>query len=175
MRTLLPSMSVPLVVTQPRARFASRRATACEHATIATELAVVIDLLGVAVGAGFTPFLAVEATARWAPPTLGGLLTDVVQACSLGADFDRALDDLGRTHPELRALGDALLATQRLGAPVHDALARLAVVARADVRRRAEARARTVPVRLLFPLVFLVLPAFTVLTVVPTVAARLHG
>ena len=36
-------------------------------------------------------------------------------------------------------------------------------------------RARTVPVRLLFPLVFLVLPAFGILTVVPTVAARLSG
>jgi hypothetical protein len=33
------------------------------------------------------------------------------------------------------------------------------------------ARARTVPVRLLFPLVFLVLPAFLVLTVAPVVLA----
>jgi tight adherence protein C len=46
-------------------------------------------------------------------------------------------------------------------------LARLSSEARADLRRRAEARARTVPVRLLFPLVFLVLPAFGLLTVAP--------
>ena len=78
-------------------------------------------------------------------------------------------------NEDLRGLADALLATERLGAPVLDSLQRLAVSARADVRRRAEARARTVPVRLLFPLVFLVLPAFGILTVVPTVAARLGG
>ena len=36
-------------------------------------------------------------------------------------------------------------------------------------------RARTVPVRLLFPLVFLVLPAFLLLTVVPVVLASLPG
>ena len=37
----------------------------------------------------------------------------------------------------------------------------------------AEAHARRIPVRLLFPLVFLVLPAFVLLTVVPGLAAGL--
>ena len=54
-----------------------------------------------------------------------------------------------------------------LGAPIADGLSRLAVAVRADVRRRAETHARAVPVRLLFPLVLLVLPAFGLLTVVP--------
>jgi hypothetical protein len=44
---------------------------------------------------------------------------------------------------------------------------------RADVRRRAEARARTVPVRLCFPLVACILPAFALLTVAPAVLAGL--
>ncbi len=140
-----------------------------------SELSITIDLLAVAVGAGYTPYLAVEVAARWAPPVLGRVLENVAGACRLGADFDRALDDMARAHGELRGLGDALLATDRLGAPVLDSLQRLAVSARADVRRRAEARARTVPVRLLFPLVFLVLPAFGLLTVVPAIAARLGG
>ena len=73
--------------------------------------------------------------------------------------------------PRLQPLTDALLASDRLGAPVGDALARLAVEERAGLRRRAEAEARTVPVRLLFPLVFLVLPAFGLLTVVPTLVS----
>jgi hypothetical protein len=64
---------------------------------------------------------------------------------------------------------------ERDGAPIADLLARLADDARAVVRRRSEAHARRVPVRLLFPLVFLVLPAFGLLTVVPALAAGLRN
>jgi pilus assembly protein TadC len=152
---------------------AARHRARAEAAAIGRELPVVLDLLGVAVGAGCTPFLAVEVASRWAPPTLADRLAAVPRACRLGAALADALDDLGRTTPALGPLADALAATDRLGAPVGPALARLAATARADTRRRAEARARTVPVRLLFPLVFLVLPAFGLLTVVPALMAGL--
>jgi tight adherence protein C len=46
----------------------------------------------------------------------------------------------------------------------------LAAEVRAERRRRAEAAARRVPVKLLFPLVLCVLPAFGLLTVVPLLA-----
>ena len=72
-----------------------------------------------------------------------------------------------------RPVTDVLLASDRLGAPAGPALTRLAHDVRADLRRRAEARARTLPVKLLFPLVFLVLPAFGLLTVVPALLAAL--
>ena len=71
----------------------------------------------------------------------------------------------------MRPLADALLASDRLGAPVGPALARLAAEQRAEVRRHAEAHARRVPVRLLLPLAFVVLPAFGLLTVIPTLLA----
>ncbi|HEX6311483.1 MAG TPA: type II secretion system F family protein [Acidimicrobiia bacterium] len=132
------------------------------------ELPVTIDVLGVAVGAGCTPYLAVEVAAHWAPPAIGARLAAVLRACGLGASFADALDDLAGATPRLRPLADALLASDRLGAPVGESLARLAVEERTALRRRAETDARTVPVRLLFPLVFLVLPAFGLLTVVPT-------
>ena len=92
-------------------------------------------------------------------------------ACALGATFADALDDLAARAPPLRPLADALLASDRLGAPVGPALARLAAEQRAELRRHAEANARRVPVRLLFPLVFVVLPAFGLLTVIPTLLA----
>ena len=76
--------------------------------------------------------------------------------------------------PILRPLADALRTSARLGTPAAPSLGRLATEVRADVRRRAEARARTVPVRLCFPLVVCVLPAFGLLTVVPVVLAGLH-
>jgi len=54
-----------------------------------------------------------------------------------------------------------------------DPLRRLAADLRAGARRRAETRARKVPVRLLFPLVGCTLPAFVLVTVVPPVLGAL--
>jgi tight adherence protein C len=151
-----------------------RRAQAVEHA-VAVELPVTVDLLAVAVGSGCTPYLAVDTAARWAPAHLAAWLDDVRRACALGRGFADALDDLSARVPPPQPLVDALLASDRFGAPVGDALLRLAAERRTALRRRAEARARTVPVRLLFPLIFLVLPAFGLLTVVPAVLVGIGG
>jgi tight adherence protein C len=155
------------VLVDVRARRRSRR----DNYRLGAELPVTVDLLGVAVSAGCTPYLAVDMAVRWAPPLTAARLASVRDACALGATFADALDDLAARAPPLRAVADALLASDRLGAPVGPALARLATEQRADLRRRAEAHARRVPVRLLFPLVFVVLPAFGLLTVIPTLLA----
>ena len=154
---------------RPRRRVgASRRA----DAALARELPVGVDLLGVAVGAGCTPFLAVEVAAQWAPPMHGARVAGPwCGPAGSDATFAAAVEDLAVRRPRLEPLADALLVTDRIGAPVAAALARLAEEERAALRRRAEAHARRVPVRLLFPLVFLVLPAFVLLTVVPGLAA----
>ena len=151
-----------------------RRAARMRDAALVRELPVAIDLLGVAVDAGCTPFLAVETAARWSPPGLAAQFAAVRRSCRLGVTFERALDDAARVSPVLAPLADALLASDRLGAPVAPALARLAAEERIAARRRSEAHARRVPVRLLFPLVFLVLPAFVLLTVVPGLASGLQ-
>ena len=138
---------------------------------VALDLPVTIDVLGVAVAAGCTPYLAVEAAARWSQPGLAPVLADVLRSSSLGVGFGDALEQLGGRVPRLRPLVRALLVSDRTGAPLAPALERLAAEERTSLRRRAEARARRVPVRLLFPLVFLVLPAFGLLTVVPALLA----
>lgn len=150
-----------------------RHGTRGADADLARELPVALDLLGVAVGAGCTPYLAVEVAARWSPPPIAGAFDQIMRSCALGLDFESALDATARATPRLRPLADALLATDRLGVPVGPVLARLAEEDRTALRRAAEAHARRIPVRLLFPLVFLVLPAFVLLTVVPGLAAGL--
>jgi tight adherence protein C len=157
------------VVRSLRARRRERHA----DAALAREVPVAVDLLGVAVGAGCTPFLAVEVATRWSPAPVAAAFSDVLRSCTLGLDFQSALDTVASTTPRLRPLADALLATDRLGVPVGPVLARLAEEDRTALRRAAEAHARRIPVRLLFPLVFLVLPAFVLLTVVPGLAAGL--
>ena len=157
------------VLAGARARHRARR----DGSALGAELPVTLDLLGVAVGAGCTPYLAVDMAARWAPPGMAARLSGVQDACALGATFADALDDIAARAPPLRPLADALLASDRLGAPVGPALARLAAEQRAELRRHAETHARRVPVRLLLPLVFVVLPAFGLLTVIPTLLAGL--
>jgi tight adherence protein C len=145
----------------------ARRRRAREGDRLRRELPLVADLLAVAVGAGCTPFLALRSTVRWAPAASAGHLSEVLRVCELGVAFDEALQRLGASVGALGGLADALVTSERTGAPVGAALARTADESRAAVRRATEARARTVPVRLLFPLVFLVLPAFGLLTVAP--------
>ncbi len=152
-----------------------RRTSVRRDAELARELPVAIDLLAVAVGAGCTPYLAVGVAAQWSPPAVAAHLDEVRRDCTLGVGFAQALDRVASDCPILQPLADALLASDRYGAPVGDALTRLASEERAALRRRAEARARTVPVRLLFPLVFLVLPAFGLLSVVPVLLVGLSS
>jgi tight adherence protein C len=170
-RVVIPlSPAVRRVVTAP----ARRRRARHEYAALVRELPVAVDLLGVAVAAGCTPYLAVQLAARDAPPGVARRLAEVMRACAAGVAFDDALRELGIREAALRTLTDTMRSATRLGAPVGPALARLAVEVRGDVRRQAEARARTVPVRLSFPLVGCILPAFALLTVAPVILAGLH-
>lgn len=168
------NIPVPPIVLRVVAAPARRRRERRERAAVVRQLPVAVDLLGVAVAAGCTPYLAVQLAVRDAPPGVARPLGQVMRACAAGATFDDALREVGIGVPPLRALTDTLRSATRLGAPVAPALARLAVEVRADVRRQAEARARTVPVRLCFPLVACVLPAFALLTVAPVVLDGLH-
>ncbi len=149
------------------------RARRRRDAELRRAVPIAVDLVGVAVGAGATPYLAVRVAAEWAPAEVATPLARVDRACRLGAPFADTMEELGAEYPSLFPMAETLVASDRLGAPVGPALARIAAEARTDTRRRAEARARALPVRLLFPLVFLVLPAFGLLTVIPALLAGL--
>lgn len=92
-----------------------------------------------------------------------------------GRPFVIALDAVRQLGEPVLPLVDALVATERDGAPLLAALERVGADARLERRRRAEESARSVPVRLLFPLVLCTLPAFGLLTVVPLLARSLSG
>jgi len=135
--------------------------------------ALTADLVAMALEAGFTPYLALEVAARFGPQPVAGYVAATLSAAEAGLALAEALDAQARRTRSLSPLLALLAASERSGAPVGAALVRLAATTRAQGRRRAMARARTVPVRLLFPLVFLVLPAFLLLTLAPVVLASL--
>ena len=150
-----------------RARRERRRA----GAALLTSLPDVVDLFVLAAGAGLTVPLAVAAVARRGAGPVADELARVLDDVTRGRRLADALETVpARAGEATRPLIAALVASERYGAPLLDRLTRLAVEARADRRRRAEAAARRVPVKLLFPLVCCTLPAFGLLTVAPLLA-----
>jgi tight adherence protein C len=143
---------------------------------VAAAVPDVVDLFVLAVGAGLTVALAVEAVARRGDGPLAAELRAVVAEVAMGRRLADALEDLpGRVGEPVRPLVAALVASERYGAPLSAGLERLAVEVRRDRRRRAEEAARRIPVKLLFPLVGCTLPAFALLTVAPLVAGAVRS
>jgi pilus assembly protein TadC len=167
------SRFVPAPLRHVSERVLTLRRERRDSGIIRRELPLVLDLLQVAVSAGCTPFRALELTVRWGPPSTGAAFGAAIDSTRVGSSLRDALDTLALEAPTLVPVTDVLLASDRLGAPAGPALTRLAHDVRTDLRRRAEARARTLPVKLLFPLVFLVLPAFGLLTVAPALLSAL--
>lgn len=140
------------------------------------DLPEVVDLVVLAVGAGLSVRQATAAVARRSTTPLGSELGRVVAEAERGRRLADALDEVpARAGEAVRPLVGVLAASERYGAPLVPALDRLAVEVRATARRRAEESARRVPVKLLFPLVLCILPAFALLTVAPLIASALRS
>jgi tight adherence protein C len=164
---LLPLSAAGLVALRAARRLAARAAAA----------PAVLDLLGAGLLAGLNPHLAVLRVAERAPDALRDELAEAAAVLRLGGTPSAALKAAaGRSGlDELRAAASALEAAERWGAPPAEALAARAEALRSRARLRAEAEAGRAAVRLAFPLVLCFLPAFVLLTVVPTVAGSLRS
>ena len=154
------------------ARLARRALAATDR-----EIPVLLDLLAVATSAGLPPQLAFRRAVEAATGPLAEELRSVLEASDLGGRWRDELivvgDRLGL--PDLRRLLGALARTDSLGSSLAEEVGHLASDVR-EVRRAAAAqRARTAPVKMLFPLVFLVLPAFLLLTVVPVLLTTVRS
>jgi Flp pilus assembly protein TadB len=158
------------------ARIVARRRSARRHADrLLDDLPDVVDLFRVAAGGGLTVHHAVRAVADVVDGPVGAALAEVNRRVLLGERLVEALTSLGQLGAPARPLMSALVSAERDGASLTWPLERAADHARDVRRRRAEERARRVPVQLLFPLVLCVLPAFALLTVVPLLAGTLQS
>jgi pilus assembly protein TadC len=154
------------------ARAARRRRSAASR-----EVPLFLDLLAVSTSAGLPPPLAVRIAAEPLRGPLGDELRGAVGRVDLGRRWRDEIDASAgrlRLHDLGRAMG-LLLRTQRLGTSLADEMSRLAADVREGARVRAVERARTAPVKMLFPLVFLILPAFLLLTVVPVLLTTVRS
>ncbi|HEY5664512.1 MAG TPA: type II secretion system F family protein [Ilumatobacter sp.] len=133
-----------------------------------------IELLTLVIRSGMTPTAAVEAVAHRVPTPLVGAFAEVVHRMHRGERLADALDVFAvQLGPAAAGFADALATADRFGLPIEPVLDRLAIDVRADRRRLAERHARTLPVKLSFPLVLCTLPSFVLLAIAPAVIGAL--
>ena len=146
-----------------------RRSREPRDTSLAASVPDLLDVLAISVTAGLSPHLALARAPDVLPGRLGSLLGTARRDVELGAQWRVALENVASRHrvEELRRLARTLHRAERLGSPVSERLRELAADVRSERRMRREERARRAPVQMLFPLVFLILPAFVLGAVVP--------
>ncbi|MEX0755276.1 MAG: type II secretion system F family protein [Actinomycetota bacterium] len=141
------------------------------------EVPQLLDLLAAASHAGLAGPLALRRAVDAIEGPLADELQRVLRGVELGGRWRDELASLAAHTglPDLQRAVAALTRTERLGASLADAVTDLAARVRESRRAETTQRARTAPVKMLFPLVFLVLPAFLLLTVVPVLFSTVRS
>jgi hypothetical protein len=154
-----------------------RRARARTRRALDAEVPQLLDLLAAGSSAGLSAPLALRQAGQALRGPLAGELEQTFRAIDLGSRWRYELAALvDRTgSADLRRAVAVLARTETLGASLAEATRELAVSVRAARRAAVTERARTAPVKMLFPLVFLILPAFLLLTVVPVLLTTVRS
>ncbi len=154
---------VPLTVIR-------RRATE-RYERIDRDLPELIDLLVVSVEAGVGLAGALQMIAARMEGPLADELRLMLQEQSMGLSNTQSLGKLldRCDTPSVRSFVRSLQQGERLGVSIGSILRGLAVEMRTRRRQAAEERAQKAPIKILFPLVFLIFPAMFVVLLGPAV------
>jgi tight adherence protein C len=157
--------------------FMAARAARGRRAEIDAEIPQLLDLLAAGSSAGLAAPLALRRAADGSQGPLAVELRRSLDAVDLGSRWRDELRSLADrlALPDLARAVSTLTRTEALGSSLSDSTVELAATVRASRRAAVTERARTAPVKMLFPLVFLVLPAFLLLTVVPVLLTTLQS
>jgi tight adherence protein C len=155
--------TIPMTLVTRRAR---RRFESIEH-----DLPELIDLLVVTVeaGLGFTGSLDICAQKMEGP--LGDELRLTLQEQRMGLSTTQALSNLlvRCDTPSMRSFVRSVVQGETLGVSIGQIMRSLALEMRKRRRASAEERAQKAPIKLLFPLVFLIFPSMFVVLLFPAV------
>jgi tight adherence protein C len=159
-------------VDTPNRRERRRRARAFHD-----EIPQFLDLLAAGSTAGLSAEVSFRQAAGCLRGPLGAELGDVMRSVDLGVSWREALAGYVQAtgDADLARMASVLARTETLGVSLRDATRELAATVREARRATTLERARTAPVRMLFPLVFLILPAFLLLTVVPVLITTVRS
>jgi tight adherence protein C len=152
------------------ARVSRRRLRAIDR-----DVPLLLDVLSLASYAGLPPPAALRRAVDVMDGPLASELSVALGDVDLGSRWRERLERLSRDLDvaDLDRAVSVLVRSESIGSATAEPIAILADDIRASRRAVTSERARKAPVQMLFPLVFLVLPAFLLLTVVPVLVATL--
>lgn len=160
---LLIGWTAPMTIVRKRSR---RRLEQIEY-----ELPELIDLLVLTVeaGLGFASSLQVAADRLEGP--LGDEMRLTLQEQNMGLGTNEALKNmLARAEtPSMRSFVRSIVQGETLGVSIGEIMRNLAIEMRKRRRAGAEERAQKAPIKILFPLIFLIFPAMFVVLLGPAV------
>jgi tight adherence protein C len=156
---------LPMMLVKRRAR---QRLDSIEY-----DLPELIDLLVVGVEAGLGFSAAMSAAVGRLPGPLGEEMRLMLQEQTLGLTPTEALTNvLSRADtPSLRSFVRSIVQGEQLGISIGDVLRNVALEMRKRRKASAEERAQKAPIKMLFPLVFLIFPAMFVIILGPALFA----
>ena len=161
------------IVGARRARGITRQRQA--QRAIDRDLPEALDLFVLLLEAGVNGRDVVILMAQRGPVSTRPGFAHVADRLDIGQPFGEAVVQLRTLGPGAIALVDVLIASHRYGLPMTHVVSQLSTEARAARRRRDEAQARALPVKLSFPLVVCTLPSFVLLAIAPAVMAALSS
>ena len=139
------------------------------------DLPELIDVLIVTVEAGLAFNGSLQLAAQRLRGPLGEELSLALQEQRMGLSTHQALANmLDRCDtPSMRSFVRSILQGESLGVSIGDIMRTLALESRMRRKQLAEERAQKAPIKLLFPLIFLILPALFVVLLYPAVTSIL--
>jgi tight adherence protein C len=160
---------LPVVFIRRRAK---HRALEIERETpdLIDQIVVILEA-----GTGFSAALRAAANRLGGP--LGEEIRLVLQAQQMGSSLTEALQQLRErvASTNLQSFVRAVVQGERLGVSIGEIMRELAVDMRKRRRQMAEERAQKTPVKLLFPVVFLILPTIFIVVMVPPMLTMMNG
>jgi tight adherence protein C len=138
---------------------------------IRRDLPNALDMLTISVEAGLGFDAALAQVARNTEGPLADEFFRVLQEMQIGMGRTEAIRALGdRTSvPDLRSFTTAMVQADKFGIPIAEVLRIQAREMRLKRRQRAEEMAQKVPVKILFPLIFCIMPTLMVVILGPAI------
>jgi len=161
--------AAPLAVVRERAK---RRLGDIDY-----ELPELIDLLVVTVEAGLGFVGSLQMAADRLEGSLGDELRLTLQEQSMGLSINEALSNtMARCDtPSMRSFVRSIVQGETLGVSIGQIMRDLATEMRRRRKARAEERAQKAPIKILFPLVFLIFPAMFIVLLGPALIQFVHA